>query len=66
MKPIQCLCLVRAEDVLGVLGNKTPVFLPVESLIAAAHQQMADGSAAETVLQKCHLSICHSFTQSVD
>lgn len=45
------LMLGQAEDILGVLGNKTPVFLPVESLIAAAHQQMADGSAAETVLQ---------------
>ena len=28
--------LGQAEDILGVLGNKTPVFLPVESLIAAA------------------------------
>ncbi|MCC4044085.1 helix-turn-helix domain-containing protein [Enterococcus gallinarum] len=45
------IMLGQAEEVLAILGHKTPTFLPVESLIAAAHQQMEDGSAAETVLQ---------------
>ena len=59
------LMLGQAEDILGVLGNKTPVFLPVESLIAAA-QTNGRWLSRRNCSSKCHLSICHSFTQSVD
>ena len=43
--------LGQAEEVLTILGHKTPTFLPVEPLIAAALQQTNDVAAAETVLQ---------------
>jgi transcriptional regulator with XRE-family HTH domain len=45
------ILLEQPEEALMILGQKTPTFLPVEPLIAAAFRQQNQTSDAETVLQ---------------
>lgn len=50
-----CLLLRNCpDDVLAVLGQQTPAFLPTEILIAAAYQQKNDLAQAEQIFQSAY------------